>query len=531
MTGRPTVQAPRLLTDAHLADYIAAAVLRERFCWAGPLGWLGWDGRRWSEIPEPVVVDAVRQHFIELHAREARGGADQDRLRELTRLLSRSRITAVTALTQGVVRKDPRAFDAAPDLLNVANGVVDLRTGKLRAHDPKLLLTKLSPVEYRPGANCDDWQQALEVLPEDVRDYMQVRLGQAATGHAPPDDVLPVLMGGGENGKTAFLGAVSRALGDYAVLVSDRVLFSSADAHPTDLVDLRGARLALIEETPEARRLNVARLKKVVGTPEITARRIRQDPITFTTTHSLFVTTNYRPVVEETDHGTWRRLALVRFPFTFRKPGDRLLSDHDRRADPGLRERVKTSAQVQQAVLRWLVEGARRWYVTDRVMPCPPAAVVCDTRAWRIEADFVLAFLDERLVIDPDSNIQTTDLLSEFNAWLAERGQREWGDRTFSARFRDHDAVTGASILDGRARPGPGTSRAQFRILEQPADRYRAWLGVRFRTPADDLADAPGTAGTAGSEYRRTPRTRVGNPNDLSQPSQGAFAQVRGGAA
>ena len=133
-----------------------------------------------------------------------------------------------------------------------------------------------------------------------------------------------------------------RALGNHAVLVSDRVLLASPDAHPTELVDLRGARLALIEETPEARRLNVTRLKKVVGTPEITARRIRQDSVTFPTSHSLVVTTNYRPRIEETDHGTWRRLALVRFPYTYRKPDEQLQSDLDRRVDPGLRERVKT---------------------------------------------------------------------------------------------------------------------------------------------------------------------------------------------
>ena len=56
----------------------------------------------------------------------------------------------------------------------------------------------------------------------------------------------------------------------------------------------------------------------------ITARYIRQDNITFRASHSLFTTTNYVPVVSETDHGTWRRLALLRFPYTFRKPGEEL---------------------------------------------------------------------------------------------------------------------------------------------------------------------------------------------------------------
>ena len=84
---------------------------------------------------------------------------------------------------------------------------------------------------------------------------------------------------------------------------------------------LRGARLALLEETPEARHLNVKRLKDTVGTPRMSARYIRQDTVEWDCTHSLFVSTNYRPRVDETDHGTWRRLALVTFPFVYRREG------------------------------------------------------------------------------------------------------------------------------------------------------------------------------------------------------------------
>jgi len=42
--------------------------------------------------------------------------------------------------------------------------------------------------------------------------------------------------------------------------------------HSTELMTLRGARFALIEETPEARHFNIKRLKDMVGTPYVTAR-------------------------------------------------------------------------------------------------------------------------------------------------------------------------------------------------------------------------------------------------------------------
>ncbi len=41
--------------------------------------------------------------------------------------------------------------------------------------------------------------------------------------------------------------------------------------------------------------------------------------MTFTATHSLFIYTNYLPIMEDVDHLTWRRLFPLRFPYRFRK--------------------------------------------------------------------------------------------------------------------------------------------------------------------------------------------------------------------
>jgi putative DNA primase/helicase len=96
-------------------------------------------------------------------------------------------------------------------------------------------------------------------------------------------------------------------------MASDRILLANPDQHPTELMDLQGVRYAVAEETPEARRLAANRLKKTIGTPQITSRKVHKDEVTFDATHSFFLSTNFRPMVEETDLGTWRRLQLVRF--------------------------------------------------------------------------------------------------------------------------------------------------------------------------------------------------------------------------
>lgn len=109
------------------------------------------------------------------------------------------------------------------------NGVVDLRDGTLQPHDPKLLLTRLTMVNYVPGATHPDWDKALTAVTPDEADWLQVRFGQGLTGHPPSDDVMVTLKGSGENCKSTVIDGVRGAGGpDYAVPLPDRVLLAAS---------------------------------------------------------------------------------------------------------------------------------------------------------------------------------------------------------------------------------------------------------------------------------------------------------------
>ncbi len=492
-------------THSVLAARFANESLAGTTRWAKGLGWMRWDGRRWSRQADEAVVEAARlwvlRCFEVARHRMKISQGDNVTVGKWISTASASNLRAIVGLAKGIegVHTDAAAFDAHPDLLNVANGVVDLRGHKLLDHDPELLMTRIAHAAYRPGARHPDWDAALEAIPDECRSWAQLRYGQATTGHMTPDDVLIVQQGAGENGKTTITGAIAKTIGDFYVLISDRVLLAHPGDHPTELMDLRGARLALVEETPEARRLSVARLKKTVGTPQISARYIRQDSVTFDATHSLFLSTNYRPIVEETDHGTWRRLKLLRFPYRWRKPYEQLESPTDRRGDPGLRQRLEEGAGGQhEAVLAWLVDGAVAWYALDKTMPEPPRLVEADSWAWRAESDVILAYADERLCFDADAHVMSTELLADLNEWQVAHSQRPWGDKTLAARFGDHEEavahqvekrlIRATDIMHGTLsrRPLAGLVSGVPLHLPPPTTKYNAWLGVRFRADSDD---------------------------------------------
>jgi len=60
------------------------------------------------------------------------------------------------------VRSDD--FDADPYLLNCQNGVLDLRTGKMSAHSPDFLLTKICNTHFDSKAQCPEWMKFLDTI-------------------------------------------------------------------------------------------------------------------------------------------------------------------------------------------------------------------------------------------------------------------------------------------------------------------------------------------------------------------------------
>jgi putative DNA primase/helicase len=481
--ARSTRAGMRILEDSPLAEELAGD-MAETWAYARGRGVMRWNGRVWVDTESHSLLEAVRSRLnaIELEEHKAavqrsdNKGADKART-----LLSRNRARNVADLVTGLLGLGEDAFDAHPHLLNVSNGIVDLRTSKLMPHDPKWRLTKVAAAAYDPAADMTRWSTALEALPRAVADWMQARMGQAITGHTPDDDVMLVLQGGGSNGKSTLVTAPRLALGTYAATIPDRLLTADPGDHPTTLMTLQGVRFAVVEELPEGRNLNVKRLKDTVGTPFITARRMRQDDVTFATTHALMISTNYMPVVSETDHGTWRRLALVRFPYRFVRRADEIASDRDRLGDPNIRRYFETTPDA--GVMRWLVEGARAWFDAGMRLPDLPKRVQRDTDDWRSEADPVLAYLDDRIVDSVGHAITADDLARDFNDYLERRGHRAWSTQLVNARFEGHSRMARVERRKVRfsskllpSRP-PGTIAVGSIVAGT-----RAWVGIRFKT-------------------------------------------------
>lgn len=65
----------------------------------------------------------------------------------------------------------PSLWDQPPEnIINVANGLLDVTTVELKDHSPEHLTPFQLPVEFHPGTQCPAWEIfAREVFPEDAQ--------------------------------------------------------------------------------------------------------------------------------------------------------------------------------------------------------------------------------------------------------------------------------------------------------------------------------------------------------------------------
>lgn len=488
--------APRSLEGSPLAEELAV-VMGQKWAHVEGIGILHYRAGVWRTKDRMVFEEHTRRALKKIVAEEGSKAlqiGDMKRVREVASLLNAGPIRATAGLVLGMLADVENEVDLYPDLLNVQNGVVDLRTGELLPHDPAYMFTKQAPVKYDPDAYDEYWERALDSLPDrKTARWLQTILGQAITGHNHTGFGIPFLKGGGENAKSTILDALRTTLGTgsfgYVATVPDRLLLGSPNDHPTDITTLHRVRVAIAEELPEGRHLNVKRLKDIVDTRTLSGRKMREDFYEWTATHTFLVSTNYVPAVAETDHGTWRRLLLVPFPwkFTLNPDPDK---PYERLADPAIKAHFEEHASP--GLLRWLVEGSMRWYANARKVGSTPRKVQTATDDWRDSADPIRSFATERLAVNPGYAIPTRDFCDEFREYLKAAGRAPWADETIVSRVLGHDAVPGIEKRQVRFSSGKiaASTRPGFLPTGNAAPaRAMAFVGVRFRESPGDLVD------------------------------------------
>lgn len=462
--------------DSLQKDYLHALVLSEhfinRFRWAAHRGtWMEYSGVVWRPVPEERVAkiasDELQKEFTSRLA-EAR---EKDLIMRFTAALREvciyRRITGALYFLRGWdgIMTAAQEWDADQWLLNVNNGVVDLRSGKLRPHNPNDLLTKLAPVDFDETATGPKWEAHLaRCLPQgNIRRQVQRSLGVALVG-GTLEEHLDLWHGGGANGKSTTSRAIQAVIGDYSKKAAPNLLLQSKyDRHPTEIADLCGARIVFSIEVDQGKRLAEALVKDLSGGDRKKARFMRGDFFEFEQTFSIILLVNHLPVITGTDVATWRRIR--RIPWEYEIPRE------ERRSQD---EFVEELVHEGSYMLRWMLQGLRDWQ-SDPQWEAPE--VVAASAAYRQEQDRLGAYLSDWCEFGPHFEVKVSDLHEHYTKWCEENGEEAVGKREFGKLLRERGGIS---------------------QRKRGHERVHWWTGIRVRTNADNDSISPNAKSEVG---------------------------------
>lgn len=394
---------------------VVNALHPEAFAFNDALGWMANVGTYYdTENAERTVNRAITETLI--RRRMAAVEAEREDIVKGT-VPNASRKNAVKDMLKDLVVVRLGEFDNDPNVLNCANGVIDLRTGQLVAHGPSNRFTYCVPTPYIPTAKSELWCRFLAESVGDyneIDDWLQMSVGYSITG-LTREEILYYIEGPTRSGKGTFEHTKLTLLGSPLARGVDFNTFTSkrdGDSQNFDLAPLRAARLISASESGRYSALNEAVVKNITGNDPITAAFKHRDQFTYTPQFKIWLSSNYPVKGDVDDDAFWGRIRVIRFP-----------NSHLGHEDKTLKWRM-SSAEVLPGILAWAVEGARRWYASPQGLITPKAVMVA-TQKHRDELDHVQQWLDECVELSFGEVTANTTLYLSYQNWCEDNGHTQ----------------------------------------------------------------------------------------------------------
>ncbi|HAT4259373.1 TPA: DNA primase [Clostridium perfringens] len=345
-----------------------------------------------------------------------------------------------------LVSKDFDDFNRNPYLVNVRNGLLDIRDMSFKEHTPSYLSTVQLNVEYNPQVDCPQFKKFLnEVLDCKLIPLVQEIVGYLLTTNTASQKAF-VFWGPARTGKSTLLWVV-----EYLLLgkknVSNIPWQEIGDKFKT--AELLGKLANVFSDLPSKSIDDTGIFKVVTGEDYLMAEKKNKNPFKFKPFARLVFSCNELPrnYVDRTE-GFYRRLIIVPFSRQIEKS----------KIDKALKYKFQ---REKEGILNWALEGLKRLYennfefseneLTDGVK-----------KEYKRENNNVISFVEECCEIDSLFSCSRIEIYESYKEFCVEAGLKALSQIKFNKE------------LEGN-----------FNITRSRSGKLRLWNGVRIKL--DDL--------------------------------------------
>ncbi len=309
-----------------------------------------------------------------------------------------------------------------PDIINVKNGLLNIRTKELLKHTPDFVSFVQFDVDYDPNAKCEVWNKSLQAWTEGQeeelkRNMLQEYAGYCLTRSMKHSKAL-YLIGDGGNGKSTFADTIGMLVGkDATSNISLEDIYGQFG-----MAGLIGKRLNIIEEI-SGNYFHSNKLKALISGEEITVNMKYRDQFKFRTQAKFILAVNEMPRVDDSSSGTERRILAVNFGNNFRS-----------HPDTTLRFSGGKLAHELSGILNWALEGLNRLEKNGKFTETQEQEDII--KGYREDNSTVFAFISEATYPKEATHIYTEVLYKTYRSYVENNGQKPVAYRRFTSEIK-----------------------------------------------------------------------------------------------
>lgn len=325
-------------------------------------------------------------------------------------------------------------LDVNPDILSVANGVVELDKKLLRPRTREDYCSFALSWSYNPAHESipmvDKVIKAFVLHekysstehPEQYNDrklyykYFRRFLGYCITGHVK-EQIMAFLVGVGSNGK-GIIGLILRVVLQHLFYQARQELLSdckpsAAGAASPHLMALRYARVVFVDECPETP-INEVTFRELTGGANVSGRCLNQkvERTGFAPTHTMIVNCNDLPGMNMRKNNNKRRARPMCADSFATKDYDSSNPRHVER-DDDLEDKLR---QIPDACGSYLVECAYEWY--QHGLGEEPKCCAELRTSIEEDNDYLTEFIEDCCTVGPQHRCLASDALSNYNTYV-----------------------------------------------------------------------------------------------------------------
>lgn len=373
------------------------------------------------------------------------------------------------------VQIQANALDQNPEIIGTPDGVLDIRTGRIRKATNDEWVTRQT--SHAPAANYHGsvfYEWLKQAMPDEAeRELLQNLAGYSLQG-VRNGKLFVMLHGVPGAAKSALLSAMAHLLGQdrknggYCTFGTKRGVYANDNGECSieyAIAAMEGYRVAIYDELQPQRTIDEDLIKSVTGAANQSARARFGHERNANITAVLWLASNSLPRVRFGGDPMVVRARMFKWLTVLNRPNihAELLAD-------------------RPALFAWMLEGAQRYMKHGASCLAPTASMSDDAVEWLGEGAVNphVRFLADRFEVVPGGFVFTCDLAAEWDLWRGSMTGGQRVDSPFNAGGFADALLNGGYLTNGKgakyAEPVRDTKR-----MHPSGTQKRGWANLMVR--------------------------------------------------